>query len=499
MVRLGTGASLLGAFLTFFYFNVIDLLPIQGETARPLEFADILVFAAVFAALGIAFRFVRRRAWRTIDGWYWRMLEGTTKQELPAEVARMVLNVPLNAAMRIAAAWLIAGVVISLWAGRPLLGAAVGGIVNIAIVFFSYDLLWRREILVFFPGGEISSIRGARFPLYARMLVFFLLVGVLPSLLMFIIVLQRLPALSTAGDRQAVIENMVIAQLFILLVGLLASIALASFLSRAILEPLRALEDAMRRVKELDFEASVPVSTNDELGYLGEGFNQMTAGLRQGERMRELFGLYVSPEVARAAVESGAELGGEMVQCTVMFSDLRDFTALTERLTPNDLVDVINRYMNAMVEEIVRQGGVVTRFGGDSILAVFGSPLNRMADHASRAARAALGMRQALAAFNQLRDGLHLESGIGIASGRVVAGNVGAKERIEYTVMGDAANLAARLQDITKELGRPILLSEETFRALDGTGDFEMDRIPKVAIRGRQDPVTIYALSDLSR
>lgn len=222
----------------------------------------------------------------------------------------------------------------------------------------------------------------------------------------------------------------------------------------------------------------------------------MTAGLRQGERMRELFGLYVSPEVARAAVESGAGLGGEMVLCTVMFSDLREFTALTERLPPHDLVDVINRYMSAMVEEIVRQGGVVTRFGGDSILAVFGSPLNPMVDHASRAVEAATGMRQALRGFNQLREGLHLENGIGIASGRVVAGNVGAKERIEYTVMGDAANLAARLQDLTKEMGHPILLSDETFQALDEDWGFSMNKISQVAIRGKQDPVTIYGLSD---
>ena len=252
----------------------------------------------------------------------------------------------------------------------------------------------------------------------------------------------------------------------------------------------------MRRVKELDFDATVPVTTNDELGYLIEGFNRMTGGLRQGERMRELFGLYVSPEVARAAVESGAGLGGELVQCPVMFSDLRDFTALTERLPPHDLVELINRYVSAMVEEIVRQSGVVTRFGGDSILAVFGSPINPMVDHASRAVQAASGMRQALAAFNQLQEGSHLENGIGIASGLVVAGNVGAKERIEYTVMGDAANLAARLQDLTKEIDHPILLSDETFRALNGDWGFTMDKISQVAIRWKQDPVTIYTLSD---
>jgi adenylate cyclase len=150
-----------------------------------------------------------------------------------------------------------------------------------------------------------------------------------------------------------------------------------------------------------------------------------------------------------------------------------------------------------MVSFIVNQGGVVTRFGGDSVLAVFGTPLNPMSDHADRAVRTALDMRRALAAFNQEETVARLptlETGVGIASGPVVAGNIGGKERIEYTVMGDAVNLASRLEDKTKETGFPILISDETYQALDEIPEVGARLLNDVQIKGKRDGVTIYAL-----
>jgi adenylate cyclase len=152
-----------------------------------------------------------------------------------------------------------------------------------------------------------------------------------------------------------------------------------------------------------------------------------------------------------------------------------------------------------MVSAIVDHGGLVTRFGGDSILAVFGSPLNSMTDHADQAVNAAFHMRQALQAFNQnasshpVANGHQplLENGIGIATGPVIAGNVGGKERIEYTVMGDAVNLASRLEGMTVDLNYPILISEETF---DAIGTLTARQLPDVPVKGKAKPVTIYGL-----
>jgi adenylate cyclase len=151
------------------------------------------------------------------------------------------------------------------------------------------------------------------------------------------------------------------------------------------------------------------------------------------------------------------------------------------------------------VSVIVDHGGVVTRFGGDSVLAVFGTPLNPMTDHADRAVRTAIGMRRALAAFNQEEtvDRMpNLESGIGIATGPVIAGNIGGRERIEYTVMGDAVNLAARLEERTKDAGFPILLSAATYQALDGAQDLSAKALTDVQIKGKRERVTVYALPD---
>jgi adenylate cyclase len=147
----------------------------------------------------------------------------------------------------------------------------------------------------------------------------------------------------------------------------------------------------------------------------------------------------------------------------------------------------------------VNHGGVVTRFGGNSILAVFGTPLNPMSDHADRAVRTAIEMRQALAAFNQEETVARLpilESEIGIATGPVIAGYVGGNERIEYTVMGDAFNLTARLEDKTKDTGFPILVSDETYQALNEVSYVGAMPLTDVQIKGKRDRVTVYALSD---
>jgi adenylate cyclase len=257
------------------------------------------------------------------------------------------------------------------------------------------------------------------------------------------------------------------------------------------------MQIAMARVEQSDLNVQVPVTLNDELGYLTERFNAMIEGLRQNERLRQLFSLYVSPEVARRAIETGAGLGGELVTCTILFSDLRGFTHLAEQMHPEHLLELINRYMTRMVRVITANGGIVTKFGGDSLMVVFGSPLNLSSAHGAQAVNAALAMQRELAVFNQEQvssSRSRLNMGIGIASGPAVAGNIGGIERIEYTVMGDATNLASRLQDMTKEMNVPILLSESTYQSAHQFIEIHARSIPNVFIRGKQEKVTVYAL-----
>jgi adenylate cyclase len=217
--------------------------------------------------------------------------------------------------------------------------------------------------------------------------------------------------------------------------------------------------------------------------------------LRNGELLRNLLNLYVSPEVARDALEHGTALGGQLIECTVLFSDIRSFTSLSEKLPADELITLLNQYMSQMVDAIVANGGMVNKFGGDSLLAVFGTPLNPAADHAEKAVSAAQGMRRALADFNRqqaLVGSVQLRFGIGIATGNVVAGNIGGAERIEYTVIGDTVNLASRLQDLTKEVGQEILVHESTYAAM--THKVKAVLLPPMAVRGKSETVKVWAV-----
>jgi adenylate cyclase len=290
---------------------------------------------------------------------------------------------------------------------------------------------------------------------------------------------------------------MFLVEIFVLVISLVSSTLMAFFASRTVIGPLEQLQSAMARVQNNDLNVRVPVLSNDEVGYLAERFNEMVAGLRRGELMRNLLNLYVSPEVAREALEHGTSLGGQLVECTVLFSDIRSFTTLSERLDPADLIALLNRYMSEMVNVIVSRGGMVNKFGGDSLLAVFGTPLNPLPNHASAAVNAALGMRGALAEFNKAQSAsgnAQLQCGIAVATGKVVAGNVGGKERIEYTVIGDTVNLAARLQSMSRELHHDILLNEDVYLKASLEMNLDAVKIPGVTVRGKSEPVTVYAL-----
>ncbi|GAA2034999.1 hypothetical protein GCM10009819_19220 [Agromyces tropicus] len=501
VAALTTGATVFGALIVFLYFSLLDPMPVDESAVGSLEPEGLLTFAV--AGVLILAGAIAMVIWlgRPIRTWLGLIEAGTPASEMPPNVARLVLVWPLVGASLVAAGSLVVAVFLSIAYGDPgnFVGIAVGGAVGTTIVYFGTDLIWRQQIPTFFPDGNLSSVPAFRLLVRRRLLLAFTLIGALTPTLLVVLTQARMRAVLDAENPQAILDNLLLVQLFILGVGLVAGVITAALVARAIVGPIQALQAAMGRVEHDELDAKTAVTTNDELGYLSERFNVMTDGLRQGERLRELFGLYVSAEVAQAAVETGAGLGGRLVDCSVIFSDIRDFTTLSEQLPPARLVEVINRYMTAMVSVVVDHGGVVTRFGGDSVLAVFGTPLNPMSDHADRAVRTAIGMRRALASFNEREseDGLpRLEAGIGIASGPVIAGNIGGAERIEYTVMGDAVNLAARLEDRTKDAGAPILVSAETYRGLEGTRDLRARVLTDVRIKGKRDPVTVYALSE---
>jgi adenylate cyclase len=276
--------------------------------------------------------------------------------------------------------------------------------------------------------------------------------------------------------------------------SLLLAGAAGIYVGLRIIRPLRALEASMALVENGDLNAVATITTDDEIGRLASAFNRMVDGLKREALVRDLFSQYVSPEVARMAIAQEGGLEGQVIECTVLFVDIRRFTGLAEVLPPARLIGTLNRYFERMLVVVENEGGIVNKFGGDSLLAVFGSPLNPYPDHAERAVRAALGMQVALAEFNREQAAAEmpeLRVGFGLATGELVAGNVGSNRKLEYTVIGDPVNLAARLQELTPELGTDILMSADTARRAASVA--RLRSLGEIEIRGRAERVEVFS------
>jgi adenylate cyclase len=268
-----------------------------------------------------------------------------------------------------------------------------------------------------------------------------------------------------------------------LVVGLFTLVVAA----RSVAERVGALHRALARVQAGDFTARVVVDDASEIGRLQVGFNSMTAGLAERERIREVFGTYVDRDVADHILAAGDVLEAYEVEVTSMFVDVRSFTAFAERRPPIEVVAALNRLFERIVPLVHRHGGHVDKYAGDGLFAVFGAP-RRHPDHADRALRAALEIAEAV---RDEFDGA-LSVGVGLNSGSVVAGNVGGAGRLEFSVIGDAVNVAARVESATRQTGDSVLLTDKTLALLSAEhGDFVART--GLVLKGKTDPVQIYA------
>jgi serine phosphatase RsbU (regulator of sigma subunit) len=297
--------NVLGALVTFLYFNVISPMPEGQSPLRVVEWTDVV---AVIILLGVpmtaGFLWDRRRN-KQLAAWHARLRDGASPADVsaaevsPAEVSagdvperlrRTVLHIPFLAAVQNGSVWLLVGLVASLAAGTLrylLVFVGLGGLLTTAILYFVIDLLWRPVIPVFFPDGKLSAVGAFRLPVLGRLLIVLLAVGILPPALLTSLSWQRAEALLAAPNPQVVLDNLLILQVFLVGTSIAASVGLAVFTTRGITGPLDRLQKAMGRVEENDFEVRVPVTSNDELGYLSERLNEMAAGLQERELLKE--------------------------------------------------------------------------------------------------------------------------------------------------------------------------------------------------------------------
>ncbi len=270
------------------------------------------------------------------------------------------------------------------------------------------------------------------------------------------------------------------------------------WLSKRLTEPIVELTGHAARIRAGDLQVRIESRSRDEVGQLANTMAGMVEGLRDRDFVRDTFGRYLTPALAQQLLSDpdALALGGTVQRVTILMSDLRGFTSLSERLGPEGTVQVLNRYLGRMTEVIVEEGGTIDEFLGDAILVLFGAPISAE-DDAFRAVRCALRMQEAMAGFNadSATRGLpELEMGVGLCTGDVVAGNIGSEQRAKYGVVGDPVNTAARVEGLT--VGGQILVAASTATAV-GEG-LEVAGPYEVAVKGKAEPMAVYEVRALA-
>ena len=503
LLSLAVLGNLGGAVLSFMYFHEVDPSASRGVAAIGGD--ELVFFVLGFALLSTAFRMASARWMRPLND-----IANAPQPGAAGDTARhRALLTPAFFALMTFVGWLAAGFVWGvLWpllaggfalenALRQVFGITfVGGTLVATSIFFGAERIWRAELPRFFPAGDLSAAKAPRLRVRTRMLTVLLLVSLLPLAVLSAAALTRAHSLLAvdAATAAGIISNLIAVVAVLAAGGLVFSVGLATLVASSIAGPLRDVQRAMAQVRQGNLDARCAVVSNDEIGSVAEGFNAMVEGLRERERIRETFGRYVSPEVRDEILTGRATTAGVQREVTILFADLRDFTPWVEAHPAAEVVADLNTYFGEMDAAIRAHGGLVLQFIGDEIEAVFGAPLDNPR-HADAAVAAARAMSERLAAWNTARRAAgrsELRHGIGIHTGTVIAGNIGSGERLSYALVGDAVNVASRIQSLNKELGTTMLVSGATHGRLAQQGGLEP--LPAMKVKGRSAEVSVFAL-----
>lgn len=276
---------------------------------------------------------------------------------------------------------------------------------------------------------------------------------------------------------------------------LLGGVLIAQQVSVSMTMPLNALGAFARKIGSGDLTSRVTISGRDVAGQLAHALNEMADGLQERDHVKEVFGRYIATQVSDKILKGQVNLGGDVRRVTILFSDIRNFTGMSEAMAPQQVVSFLNDYFSEMVDAVFEHGGVLDKFMGDGLLAVFGS-IGDESEHQRHAVQAALRMKALLAKINGVRSVSGQEPigiGIGIHTDEVIVGNIGSRKRLEYTVVGDGVNTTSRLQGLNKEFGTTILISETTYEAVKN--EFECRQMPETHLRGKTKNLQCYEVT----
>ena len=466
------GVGVVDVFLLLFF--VLPSPPGEPDTMKNL------VAGAVFVALS----FVVGKLWADrliapMVGW---LIEGRAPSDREREGT---LRLPLVCASVDASFWFVAAFLFAAlnlsvsfdWAWHVGSTILMGGMTVTAISYLISERLSRGVIARALAFGPPSKPFGPG--VKGRLTLAWLTATGVP--LIGLVIVGCVGLTDPTVSMEEVAESVVVLAIGAFTIGLIATLLVA----KSVADPLREMRRALGRIEEGELDAVVRVDDGSEVGLVQSGFNRMVAGLREREQIRELFGRHVGEDVARVALDSGTELGGEVREVAALFVDLVGSTRLAAERPPQEVVALLNRFFAIVVDVVGRHGGWVNKFEGDAALVVFGAPV---ADEAC--ATSALAAARALDA--RLREELpEFGVGIGVSAGPALAGNVGAQHRLEYTVIGDPVNEAARLCDLAKRRPERVVASAAI---VDRAGRGEPERWApdgEVVLRGRTAPTRL--------
>jgi len=431
----------------------------------------------------------------------------------PLIVQRRVVGAPSTIAALGFAPWLLSCVLFpSLtvarfghWSGelvsQQVFSPLVSGFLAAATSYLVLDWMFRARVIpLVFPAGRVGDVTGASTPgVRARMFVFLLAVAFAPLFTMLGLIRSAVARIQAGVPTDSVMQVIAQAANITFVVYVLLGIALTVLLGATLTRPLMAMAAALRRVRGGDLDVHLQVGSADEVGALQDGVNALVDTLREREHILKTFGRVVDPSIRDQLLLGELRLEGELRIASVLFCDLRGFTALAEQATPTEVVATLNEFFTVTTGWVRECNGLVDKFIGDAILVVFGLFEDDHAAGAADAVRCALGLRDKLVALNQQRAARRqaaLAVAVSVHTGEVLAGRIGAQDRHEYTVIGDTVNVAARLQQSCKEQGLDVMISQATHELAARCGVVApIASEDVVRLRGRNEPVRVFAIA----
>jgi adenylate cyclase len=463
------------------------VIPLHGQfagTARAYFAPPSLITAAIIVVLGtIAVSAGGIANLVPVLRWY------VGKQQPNPDQRRSAMRLLVRQSMILAVVWAVSGVtylvlnldgLAALWI-PTLLAVVFGGTAASSLSLLLTQRSLRPIMLAAAHGTEGLVVAPS---VITRLVGMWLLGSGLPCLAIAGLVLTR--SNGWMIEKTGSVEMPI---LVVTLVAILIGLPVMIMTSRSISDPVREVVDAMAKVERGKIDTFVGVYEKSEIGRLQDGFNRMVAGIAERDRLRDLFGRHVGADVARRAIEQGTQLSGDVREAAILFIDLVGSTTLASSRPPQEVARVLNDFFRIVVSAVDERNGLINKFQGDAALAVFGAPLP-----ADGSASAALATARSLR--SQLRRLPMVDFGIGVSAGPVFAGNIGAENRYEYTVVGDAVNEAARLADFAKALDHRIVCSAAAIDRADAAERRYWRESGETSLRGRSEPTQVWTPSE---